>query len=589
MSLAIRRRVLLAALVVLSFFVFFTGIHWGLPSRAADSFLFGDVPVWSGEKIMALAGERSDDARLGSDVTRYHVNGRDRIQVLNDNDRDRAEIIRRYRLYPAQPDENLPLLAIGRMRPAKFDFDPRLYQYGGLFLYPLAALYKLAGACGYLHVTTNAAYYVDHPEAIARFYVVTRAWAAIWGVVGVIAVFWIARRLVGAFAAASAAALAFMFMPAVINQAHEAKPHLQGAVLLLCAVIAAQRFVETGRRSAAWSTGAVCGAAFGTVLTSLAAFATLPVMVMLRSITWGERIRLLLGAALIGVAVYGITNPYVPINLVRNRAVLRSNLGNSTDMYHVGGWASGIPRGARLIAEGASPGLAIAGAFAALVAIARGIRGRRRDPNASSGGRFSLGCLLAAPAVLLLAQFFSLAAGKPGEYGRFAIYSDTVLALAALCATALWVQSKAVRAIIGAVLVVTTMIFGANYLEHFRRDASGDSTRFEAARAIQLLANGMPASIGLWAEPAPYSVPPVDLFRNRLVLLPRGYVPPTQPKDSPANIYVRAVDDPRVPAETWSSGYDRYLAANGFPAQISWADKPFVIYAAPHHARETGR
>ena len=57
---------------------------------------------------------------------------------------------------------------------------------------------------------------------------------------------------------------------------------------------------------------------------------------------------------------------FVGINLVRNREVLRSNLTNSTEMYHVGGWRQGVPNALWLIAEGATPGMAVAGAVGIL-------------------------------------------------------------------------------------------------------------------------------------------------------------------------------------------------------------------------------
>ena len=52
-------------------------------------------------------------------------------------------------------------------------------------------------------------------------------------------------------------------MPVVVNAAHEAKPHLPGAVLMLLAVLSATNYVRTGRRRYWLGAGALCGAAFG--------------------------------------------------------------------------------------------------------------------------------------------------------------------------------------------------------------------------------------------------------------------------------------------------------------------------------------
>src|SRR5262245_34329832 len=82
--------------------MFLVGITWGLPSRKVDPFLFGDRPVWTGEKITQLLPERSTIA-MGADVDpNAHMH---RPVVVNDTDAQRAEILVRYRLYSYQPDE----------------------------------------------------------------------------------------------------------------------------------------------------------------------------------------------------------------------------------------------------------------------------------------------------------------------------------------------------------------------------------------------------------------------------------------------------------------------------------------------------
>src|SRR3954451_16739651 len=103
-DMAERRREHLALAVVMLFaaVVFLVGINWGLPSRKVDAFLFGDQPVWSGEKIARLAGTRNDNGGRGADVDVNPLATRDQPVVLNATDEQRAEIIRRYRLFTYQ-------------------------------------------------------------------------------------------------------------------------------------------------------------------------------------------------------------------------------------------------------------------------------------------------------------------------------------------------------------------------------------------------------------------------------------------------------------------------------------------------------
>ena len=77
-----RRRLTLAAVLLAAAVVFLLGITWGLPSRAVDPYLFGDEPVWPGEKIVALAPAEQDT--LGADVDANPLGPRDWPVILNE-------------------------------------------------------------------------------------------------------------------------------------------------------------------------------------------------------------------------------------------------------------------------------------------------------------------------------------------------------------------------------------------------------------------------------------------------------------------------------------------------------------------------
>ena len=84
-----------------------------------------------------------------------------------------------------------------------------------------------------------------------------------WGIVGVWAVFWIVRRLTRDLLIAASAGVAFTFLPVVINGAHEAKPHLPGVVLMLLAIMAAIKWIETGKYGFAVACQPSCTAVTG--------------------------------------------------------------------------------------------------------------------------------------------------------------------------------------------------------------------------------------------------------------------------------------------------------------------------------------
>lgn len=576
----VRERGVLIGLALVAAGVFYSGIGWGLPSRAADPYLFGDRTPWTGRQIQALCGNAADDPLRGANVP-THVLDRSTTVLLNADDRARAEIVRRYRLYTYQPDEMTTMMALAQMKPARGDFDPRMYQYGGLFLYPVGALLKIGSVLKLIDLRAGPAYYLDHPDAFGRFYIVARGMVAAWGVAGVWIAYALARRLGCRRFVASSAALAYVTMPVVVNMAHEAKPHLPGAVLMLLTVLLADQYVRTGRIRWAVAAGAAAGAAFGMVLSAVLVFAALPAMALLRRDTGRRRIVVTLIAVASGIAVYLITNPYVAINAITNRAVLRSNLGNSADMYHVGGWGSGVVNAGGLIAEGASPVIAILGAAGVAAAVIAGIRwyrGGRSDDHLLAA---KLAILLGIPAGLQLVQFVALAAGKPGEYGRFAVFLDLALMLGTMAGLSRVIRDARGAAVASALVVAGTAVFGSFYWAGFLRDCRPTTSRLAAAEVIRAAERGGAGSVAIWAEPAPYSMPPVDLFRCRLLLLPwQARVAMSRP---PADIVIPPVDAVRFPVEGVSP---KARAAATVPApafhspRISWADRRFCVLVA---------
>jgi hypothetical protein len=253
-----------------------------------------------------------------------------------------------------------------------------------------------------------------------------------------------------------------------------------------------------------------------------------------------------IGATVVGFAVYFITNPYVLINAIVAPEILRSNLSNSTAMYGKRG-LRGIPVALWLIGEGAGPVITVLGLYAT-VWIALAVAVRRRSMNA-------LATVLAAIAVLLALQFALLAEGKPAEYARFAILIDIALAISLVGVSFSdrnpRVPYHVVRIPLLLGFVGPTALWGFPYVLGFVRDASDRNTRIHAAEVISAAG----ADIALIAEPAPYSCPPFNLFHRRVVLV-----------------------DPM--AETML--YDwfvRSLDQSGrfFDTPISWANKPFAV------------
>jgi len=590
-------RYALAAVLVLYVGMSITGLSWGLPSREADRFLFPDGQAWSGKRMYdRVGGGAWSTPPRGADVDADPLTRTGEPVLLTATEADVAAILVRYRLYTNQPDEMITMRALASMQPGQGDLDPRLYQYGGLFIYPVGVLLKLAGAVGLIDVRGDVVWYLEHPEAFGRFYVLSRAYAAAWGAVGVVVVWLIARRLAGLNAAALAALL-FALLPVVVCMSHEGKPHLPGAALMLAAVWLAMRYVASGRRADWVWMSAACGAAFGMVLSSLPIFVLIPLAEWLRwRGTEGDRppAKSAIGRTAVGVcigaAVYVVTNPYILINLFINREVLRSNFGNSLAMYEVSRLGEGFLRVLELPAEGASWPVLVLGAAAAAAALL----GRRRD---------ALPLLM--PAGLIGLQFVLLGAGKPAEYGRFGVFVNAALAIGAACLlanagsssgkapdsrvtggtgaaqgvvarTTVQYGSRPIRWLLIAVAIGWVAWGGWGYLANFVADAGSAALSTRTAVAIRLAEAG--AEIGVLAEPAPYGCPPLNFGGGTVQL----YESVTDWRADPTAVLVTAHDGPTWfgPRLAEPAGVQWLDVTPSVGSPISWANKAFRLYFA---------
>lgn len=560
-----------AVVVVAALAYWLPGLSWGLPGREADRWLFGGRPAWSGREILSKLEVASDaslapatgrEGTRGADVDATPILDRSKPVVLNDTDARRAAIVQRFRLMSGQPDEFIQFKALAEMsqRPGFSKLDPRLYQYGGLWIYPVGGLVRVAMTFGWIETPPAGVpareFYLDRPDAFGKFYVVGRMYSVAWGVVGALAVFVIGRRASVSTVLGLLAALAFIALPSVRTSSHEAKPHLAGAALCLLATLAAMKFVETGKRGWLLVAGAFCGAAMAMVVSMVLSLVVLPAAVWMKNLRARTRCRgqgegvvdggvdiardgpasapspqpsppttaergssragSLVAALFVAIVIYAITNPFVLINAIVAPHLLRSNLGNSTAMYGVRGAASMIPDALRIANHAMTPiGLKVAVALAAAMAIAALWRKRN----------LSAGILLVAPALLITLQFILLAAGKPSEYARFGI-----VVWASLCIGGAIALRRLVDAPLkfGAILLTTlafsmfippTSLGRRGYDAWAVQELEDAPIQLDTMRQLGLAEGVRPWRLGVAYEPAPWSTPPLNLFDQEIVLV----------------------------------------------------------------------
>jgi len=546
-------------------------IFWGLPSTTRDDLLFGGDAAWNAERYNVDATlDHLRERAGGADTDLNPLTDRTRIIDLTESESERAEILRRYRLFSRQPDEMIIFRALQRMNPRTRDFDPKLYQYGGGYVYLIGATLGAASLLQLVHVSADAGLYLEQPEQFAAFYVVARFISLVFGALTLVAISKLARRAGGRLAG-WLAMLCVACSPVFITAVLEAKPHLPSACLILWAVLSGLDYRARHRWADALRMGLQAGYAFGLVLTGIVAAFLWPVLVIARSTDTKRRAwRHLAAAGVIAAAVYLLTNPYVPYNYIANRDSLDSNIGNSTAMYEnqIARWPEGALRVAVLLVESVGVVVPVIGLIG-LVLLAR----RHPAPTA----------LVAASGLAMMLICVLLGAGKPAEFARFLILPVLLLNVATA-----WMLATLLRRHLAVGIVLTLAALGAMrtpaYIRSFAHDAY-DTTESRRLAGQFLRENMHPDdALAVLQEPAPYAVPPVDFTRRRVLLLPPGE-PQGLNVDELPEWLVFTADNDQVHAGAWWSPYysleEWFPPATTTPSQIAWADKPVFVCRRP--------
>ncbi len=566
------RRVVISAIMLLYMLLGVWGINWGLYLPLRAQHLFPEGSEWSSRLVAELKTSRnSEGPSQGADVDRNPA-ASDRPVILNDTDEKIAEIYVRYLLYTDQPDEMISLQALAEIHPAEGRWDPKMYQYGGLFLYPLGGLVKLASVTGLVR-SGILSDYLQAPQEFAKFYVIGRLMVLAWGLFGVWAVYSLATHLWD-WRAGALSALIYALSPVVVAMSHECKPHLPGAVLMIWATYWALRYIESGRVHHRFMLALCCGLALGMIPSSAWIFVLISVSEWLVQSTLRERIARSLFFGFLAVCIYGLVNPYVVINLLTDRQLLFSNVGNTAAMYHTGGWLAGLSNAWTLLVSGSSVWMVV-GALVMVPALW------------AMDWRRTL--ILLVPAALMFAQFAAVGAEKPGEYSRFFIYVNVILGI--VLSVGLyrflvnrWYQGLAYGLALASVLAWPT----TDYLVGFGRDGTKQDSRYQLAEQMANPGGGTTGgidSIAVLRDPAPYAFPPTDFSRIRLVRLPKDVTHwPVDRHDWPRWLIVplNGVEGVDV-NQIIHDGYYTLEPGHSLPPDptpITWADRPLVLLRA---------
>jgi hypothetical protein len=206
----------------------------------------------------------------GSALEREAVIGTDTGRPEN---LDRAML--RFKLYTVDADEVDNVMALARMRPARFQFDPHFYQYGGAFLYPLGAYYAVLSRLGVLSIGSFE-HVLANPQAIDRVWIAGRAFVLLAVVVAGLLLYLALIEIATPPIALMGLAI-FLFCPATIMFSQVLKPHWYALMFTNAVLLIMARAFIRRRLTGAGETG--LGVALGLAVGSVPTFALFAVLV----------------------------------------------------------------------------------------------------------------------------------------------------------------------------------------------------------------------------------------------------------------------------------------------------------------------
>ena len=224
---------LISLFTALSLFLSFWGVNAGLPSNETAALIFPDRSVLRdlGGVLKSTREEVYSDYRkqTGIELLKTYEPDDDTVTAVVSG---RPASIQKKKLHSMRsgllqsrfPDEQKSIMALSNIKPAVFDFNPNIFQYGGLYFYSVGAALKASELAGIAKITSDVEYYFNNQDKAAMLYIVPKCLGGILAAAAVPLIYilggLISGKRAGIFAAFMLAAL-----PSVAAESHSFKPY----------------------------------------------------------------------------------------------------------------------------------------------------------------------------------------------------------------------------------------------------------------------------------------------------------------------------------------------------------------------------
>jgi hypothetical protein len=223
MKSGFRYSLLLGAILINTLLAVY-GIRSTIPSPEKTDLVVSPSDIDKLGSLMVTARTEALDYGLTAVITGERLEEEDRLEL----EERKLEFIRRYLISSYRLDESKTLSAISRMQPAKLEFNPHFFIYGGAYIYSVAATLQVGAMTGWVK-TGDLEFYLQHPDRPARLYITGRILSVFASVLFTLFTYLAIRDLFSRDVALVSSWL-ICVTPIVILHANYMKPHMWSAM-----------------------------------------------------------------------------------------------------------------------------------------------------------------------------------------------------------------------------------------------------------------------------------------------------------------------------------------------------------------------
>lgn len=400
----------------------------------------------------------------------------------------------RFKIYSVDADEMVNVMALARINPARAQFDPHFYQYGGAWLYPLGAWYAALDKLGLIDVRGGVTALAEHPNRMDAVYWYGRLFV-ILATAGAGVLLFLALSEITSWPRALAGMSLFLACPATICFSQTMKPHwyalifVDVALLVLVRGFVRKKLSTTHEVALGLSLGLAVGSAMTFGSFAILVWLALVILVRERAAEW----RVLFSVPALALAVFAATNPYLLVNFA---AVSQEATDVSGPVWF--GPRFDLTSMADFVWNSLLPGFGFAlTSLLAIVVVREFLR------PAFSGSRGYAAGLLAA--LILAATVTAKVSSWPVNYRYVSYFFPAAILFA--CAVRIPTAGLVVA------LVLTTVQSIPLKLAYIDENSQAHGTRLRAAQWVnENVAPGTSVCDDA-PTPAPFNTPPFDLTR----------------------------------------------------------------------------